>query len=418
MKGSLGLAADIALGHLKTRKRQTAVSLTGVALGVGFFIAVAAMMQGFQHYFVAKIIDVSPHVTVKDEYREPPVQPVELAFSEGAVRLVGVKPKEELRGIKNGLARVAELERMERVAVAPMLTGQVILRYGSRDVSATIQGIEPDRERRVSNLERDMVVGGLDALFTTANGIILGAGLADKLGAELGDSITALSTAGVVLKMKVVGIYATGITEMDNAQSYALLKKVQVLEERANVINRIRLKLADVDSAEALARRIEARYGYRTESWEEANQNVLGIFVIQNAIMYSTTGAILVVAAFGIFNIISTVVLEKVRDIAILKSLGFDSRDVERIFLMEGLLVGLAGMLLGWLLGYALIELLASIRFDIEGFVKSEGFQLNRSFLNYAFAGVAAVLSATLAAYLPARRAARVDPVEIVRGAA
>ncbi len=418
MSGLLGLVADIALGHLRKRKRQTAVSLVGVALGVGFFIAVAALMQGFQQYFVAKIIDVSPHVTMKDEYRAPPAQPVEQAFGGGAVRLVGVKPKEELRGIKNGLAKVAELERLQGVAVAPMLTGQVILRYGSRDVSAQIQGIEPARERRVSNLERDMTAGALDDLFTTANGVILGAGLAEKLGAEPGDSVTALSTAGVVLKMKVVGLYATGITEMDNAQGYALLKKVQVLEDRPNVINRVRLKLAEVDGAEPLARRIEARYGYRTESWEEANQNVLGIFVIQNAIMYSTTGAILVVAAFGIFNIISTVVLEKVRDIAILKSLGFESRDVERIFVVEGLLVGLAGMLLGWALGWLLIELLAQVRFTIEGFVKSEGFKLDRGFLNYALAGAAAVTAATLAAYLPARRAARVDPVEIVRGAA
>lgn len=414
----MNLLIEIALGHLRTRRRQTLVSLTGVALGVGFFVAVAAMMQGFQSYFVAKVIDVSPHILVKDEVRVPPVQPVEAAYPHGAVRLLGLKPEEELRGIKNGLARVAELDRLEGVAAAPVLSGQVILRYGSRDVSAQILGIEPDGQRRVSNLERDMTAGELDDLFATANGIVLGAGLAERLGAERGDTITALSTAGVVMNMKVVGLYETGITEMDNAQSYALLKKVQVLEDRPNVVDQIRLRLADVDRAESLARRIEQRVGYRTESWQEQNQNVLGLFVVQNAIMYSTTGAILVVAAFGIFNIVSTVVLEKVRDIAILKSLGFDSRDVERVFVMEGLLVGLAGMLVGWGLGWLLIELLATVRFDIEGFVKSEGFKLNRSFLNYALAGAAAVAAATLAAWLPARKAARVDPVEIVRGAA
>ncbi len=414
----MNLLVEIALGHLRTRRRQTLVSLTGVALGVGFFVAVAAMMQGFQSYFVAKVIDVSPHILVKDEVRVPPVQPVEAAYPGGAVRLLGLKPEEELRGIKNGLARVAELDRLEGVAAAPVLSGQMILRYGSRDVSAQILGIEPEGQRRVSNLERDMTAGELDDLFATANGIVLGAGLAERLGAERGDTVTALSTAGVVMNMKVVGLYETGITEMDNAQSYALLKKVQVLEDRPNVVDQIRLRLADVDRAEGLARRIEQRFGYRTESWQEQNQNVLGLFVVQNAIMYSTTGAILVVAAFGIFNIVSTVVLEKVRDIAILKSLGFDSRDVERVFVMEGLLVGLAGMLVGWGLGWLLIELLASVRFDIEGFVKSEGFKLNRSFLNYALAGAAAVVAATLAAWLPARKAARVDPVEIVRGAA
>jgi lipoprotein-releasing system permease protein len=108
-----------------------------------------------------------------------------------------------------------------------------------------------------------------------------------------------LSTAGVILKMKVVGLFETGIVSLDNFQAYALLKKVQVLQDRPNVINRIRLRLERVAEAEALARRVEARFGYRTESWQEANRNVLGIFVIQNGIMYSTTGAILVVAAFG-----------------------------------------------------------------------------------------------------------------------
>jgi len=412
------LELEISLGHLRNRKRQTMVSLLGVALGVGFFIAIAAMMQGFQKYFVDKIIDVSPHVVMKDEYRVPPPQPVEIAYSGGAVRLSGVKPKDEPRGIKNGRARLSELSRLDGVSVAPMLSGQVILRYGSKDVSASLLGIDPARERRVTNLEADLIAGELDDLYTTANGIVLGVGVADKLGAEHGDTVTALSTAGVILKMKVVGVFSTGVTTMDNAQAYALLKKVQVLLDRQDVINRIRMRLADVTQAEALARRVETRYGYRTESWQESNQNVLGIFVIQNAIMYSTTGAILVVAAFGIFNIISTVVLEKRRDIAILKSLGLEEADIRRIFLFEGLIVGVVGTLLGWALGYGLIQVLASIEFEIEGFVRTEGFRLDYSFAHYAVAAVAAVASATFAAYLPARKAARLHPVDILRGAA
>ncbi len=412
------LLFDIAVGHLKRRKRQTIVSLLGVSLGVGFFIAIAAMMQGFQQYFISKIIDVSPHVEMKDEFREPPPQPVELAYGSGAIRVTGIKPKDEPQGIRNGKAKVAGLSRLPGVTVSPVLTGEIILRYGSKDVSGTVLGIDPERERRVTNLEGDLVEGSLDDLFTTANGLILGVGLAQKVGAEMGDTLTVLSPAGVILKMKVVGLFSTGIVQMDNFQGYALLKKVQVLQDRPNVVNRIRLKLDDVDRAEELARRIERRFGYRTESWKEANKNVFGIFVIQNGVMYSTTSAILVVAAFGIFNIISTVVLEKTRDIAILKSLGLESGDVESIFVFEGFVVGLAGTLLGWLLGWALIQLLESIEFDIEGFVRTEGFVLYYTYWHYLIAGGMAILAATFAAFLPARRAARVDPVEIIRGAA
>jgi lipoprotein-releasing system permease protein len=205
---------------------------------------------------------------------------------------------------------------------------------------------------------------------------------------------------------------------MDNFQGYALLKKVQVLQDRPNVVNRIRLRLDEVTEAEPLARRIEQRFGYRSESWQEANQNVLGIFVIQNGVMYSTTGAILLVAAFGIFNIISTVVLEKTRDIAILKSFGLDARDIGTIFVFEGFLVGVVGTLMGWALGYGLILGLESIEFEIEGFVKTQGFILYRSANHYLLSGAMALVAATFAAYLPARKAARVDPVDIIRGAA
>jgi len=412
------LVLDIAFGHLRKRKRQTVVSILGVALGVGFFIAIAAMMQGFQQYFVKKIIDVSPHIVMKDEFRSAPQQPVERLYGDGAVSLAGVKPRNEPRGIKDGQATTAELARLPGVAAAPSLQGQIFLRYGSRDVSATLIGIEPDLERRVTNIEGDLIAGRLDDLHSAANGIILGEGLADKVGARRGDTLSVVSPAGVALKMKVVGVLRSGVTTVDNFFAYALLKKAQVLQDRPNVVNQIRLHLADVETAQDLARRIEARFGYRTEAWQETNQNVLGIFIIQNGIMYSTTGAILVVAAFGIFNIISTVVLEKTRDIAILKSIGLEERDIQAVFLLEGLLIGILGAMLGWGTGFGLTELLGTVRFEIEGFVKSQGFYLSYSVTHYLIAAGVAVAAATFAAYLPARKAARLSPIAILRGAA
>ena len=412
------LLVDIALGHLRRRRRQTLVSVLGVALGVGFFIAIAALMQGFQAYFISTIIDVAPHIVMKDEHRTAPLQPAQRFFAGGAVAISSVKPKDQPRGIRNGRATVKELSRLPGVAVAPSLRGQVILRYGSKDVSAALIGIDPDRERLVTNIEKDMTAGRLDDLYAVANGMILGDGLALKLGAAVGDSLSAISPAGVVLKVKLVGLFQTGVTSMDNFTGYALLKKVQVLANRPNVINEIRLRLRDITAAQDVAERIEAQYGYRTEAWQETNQNVLGIFVIQNAIMYSTTGAILVVAAFGIFNIISTVVLEKTRDIAILKSVGLEEGDIQSIFLIEGVIVGTIGAIVGSGVGYGLIRLLATVRLPIEGFVKAQGFRLSDSIWPYVIAAAAAIVAAGLAAYLPARRAARLNPVEIIRGAA
>ncbi|MBI3453190.1 MAG: ABC transporter permease [Rhodospirillales bacterium] len=414
----MSLVLDIAASHLVKRRRQSIVSILGVALGVGFFIGIASMMQGFQRDFVARVIDVNPHITIKDEFRAAPNQPVETAFAGGAVDLIGVKPRDEPRGIRNARNIINVLRDMPGLHVAPTLAGQAFLRYGSKDVSATLTGIEPAAERRVTRLEKDLVAGSLNALYSTANGIILGEGVAQKVGAGMNTTLSVVSPEGVILKMKVVGILRSGITTVDNFHSYALLKKAQIIQNRPNVINQVRLRLDRVEDARRVAAEIERRFGYRTEPWEETNSNVLGIFVIQNGIMYTSVSAILIVACFGIFNIISTVIYEKIRDIAILKSMGFRERDIRRIFLVEGLLVGIVGTLIGWALGYGIVEFLGSLRFDIEGFIKSQGFILYRSWTHYAISGAFAMASAAFAAYLPARKAARVNPVDIVRGAA
>jgi lipoprotein-releasing system permease protein len=412
------LIIDLARGMLARRRRQTIVSVSGVALGVAFFIAIAALMRGFQTYFVTQIIDVSPHITIKDETRRPLAQAAELLLPQGAVEVQGIKPRDRIRGIRAAGDKLAILEGMEGVAAAPVLSGQALLRYGSRDVSAAITGIDPARHRTVSNIEKDIVAGRLDDLRATANGIVIGEGLATRLGVQLGDTIGAVSPAGVALSMKVVALFRTGVQAMDQGQGYALLKVQQVLQDRPNVVNQILIRLADVTRAEPLARQIEARFGDRSESWEEQNQNILTVFVIQNAIMYSVTGAILLVAAFGIYNIISTVVFEKTRDIAILKSLGFTEGDIQRLFLIQGLIAGLLGAIAGCLLGAVMIEALGQIRFGLETPAGNDRFILAKDWRVYLAASLFAMGAAGVAAVIPARRASRLDPVQVVRGAA
>lgn len=412
------LIVDLARGMLARRRRQTLVSVSGVALGVAFFIAIAALMRGFQTYFVNQIIDVAPHITIKDETRTPPAQAAAMAAPDGAVQVHGVKPRDRIRGIRAAGDKLAMLEAMEGVAAAPVLSGQALLRYGSRDVSAAVTGIDPARHRRVTNIEKDMIAGRLEDLRATANGIIIGEGLATRLGVGMGDSFNAVSPAGVALSMKVVGLFRTGVQTLDQQQGYVLLKVAQVLQDRPNVVNQIVLRLADVTRAEPLAREIEARFGDRTESWEEQNQNILTVFVIQNAIMYSVTGAILLVAAFGIYNIISTVVFEKVRDIAIMKSLGFTEGDIQLLFLVQGIVAGILGAVAGCLLGAVMIEALAQVRFGIDTPAGQDRFILARDWRVYLAASLFAVLAAAIASVIPARRASRLDPVQVVRGAA
>lgn len=409
---------QIAFAHLMNRRRQSLVSVLGVALGVGFFIGTSSLMQGSENDFVSRLVDSQPHITVKDEFREPARQPLFMIFQDGAVALKGVKPREYLRGIKNYKGKLEQLEAIEGVIAAPGLSGASIVRYGGEERNVSILGIDPDVEPRLTTIEEDMREGSLDALKTTADGIVIGKGLSDRLQLRMGDLASVIAPSGNVVLMKVVGIFRAGNVLLDEGQAYVLLKDAQVLFNKPNIADRLRIKLPDPNAALEFSRQLEQRWEYKAESWQEVNEDILGLFVVRNAILYSIVSAIMIVASFGIFNIISTVVMEKRRDIAILMSMGFRARDIRAIFLIQGFVVGIIGMLTGWGIGVGLISILASIEFDVEGLIDAQGFPLDYGFTQFVIAGIFALASAVLAAWLPAHRASQVRPVDIIRGAA
>jgi lipoprotein-releasing system permease protein len=412
------VALGIAAAQLRHRRRQTVVSTLGISLGVGFFIATSSVMSGSERDLTQRLVDNAPHITVKDEFRTASPQPVFLAFPQGAVSLVNTKPREYLRGIKNHVAKVEELAQRPGVIAESALTGQAIVRYANKDVSASVAGIDPEKERLLTKVERDMRQGSLMRLKTASQGIVIGNGMSVKLGLGIDDLATVVSPAGLVRRMKVVGIFRTGNLLLDEGQVYMLLKDAQVLLDKPFIANQIRIKIADPNGAETFAADLESRWGYRSESWQEVNRDFLGLFVIRNAITYSIVSAIMIVASFGIFNIISTVVMEKRRDIAILMSMGFRSGDIQAIFLIQGVFVGLFGMVLGWGIGLVLLQMLASVEFNIPGMTEKQGFVLDKGFFQFGVGGLFALVSAVAAAWYPARKAATVRPVDIIRGAA
>lgn len=406
----------IAVTHLVNRKRPTLVSLTGIVLGVAFFLAVSSLMRGSERDFINRLIDNSPHITVSDEYRNPQLQPAVVRWPEGAVEVRRVKPLTEVRGIRGHAQKLAFIESLPGLRAAPVLMGSVVLTFAGRIEGVTLSGIVPAKTKGVSTIEEKFTRGSLDALAANPNGIVIGTGLAKKFGLDLGSVVNAASPGGEVRTLKVVGMFRTGNANYDETQTFALLKRVQGLLDRPNRVNRFIIQLDDPYAARDVAAVIEERTGYKAVSWLEASEDLMSVLLVRNLIMYSVVSAILVVAAFGIYNTISTIVMEKTHDIAILKSMGFHARDVRRIFLAEGVMLGLIGSLLGLALGIGLMALLARVEIKPPGATELVHLPIYWGYEQYLLAAGFALASAVGAAYLPARKAGWVQPVTILRG--
>ena len=412
----MSIQLGIALTHLIHRKRSTLVSLIGIVLGVAFFLAVSSLMRGSEYDFIKRLVDNSPHITLSDEYRNPASQSAVSRWPDGAVEVRRVKPLNEVRGIRGHAQKLAFIESLPGLRAAPTLVSSVVLTFAGRTQGVTLTGAIPAKMKQVSTIEEKLIDGSLDALAANSNGIIIGVGLAKKFGLSMGSVLNVASATGEVRALKIVGIFRTGNAGYDETQTFVSLKRAQSLLDRPNRINRFIIQLDDPYTARDVAAIIEARTGYKSVSWLEASEDLMSVLFVRNMIMYSVVSAILVVAAFGIYNTISTIVMEKTHDIPILKSMGFHARDVRRIFLAEGVILGLIGSGMGVLLGTGLMALLGRVEIKPPGVSELVHLPIYWGYEQYLLAAGFALVSAMGAAYLPARKAGQVQPVAILRG--
>jgi lipoprotein-releasing system permease protein len=410
----MSLVLTIAWTHVRRRARQTLVAIAGVTTGVGFSIMMAAIMEGSQDDFIRTLVNALPHISVTDELREPNKQPANIIYR--AAEFHGLTPEARRPGIKNPMATIASLQSWVPGALTPSVQSKAVLRFAGRNLTISVIGIDPRTEADVSNLVSHMRQGTLASLYRASNAILLGDRLARKIGARVNSNITLASAEGATMNATVVGTFHSGFRATDETTGYVLLKAAQILEKQTGIVNEIRVRTRDPMEARLISERIGEQTGYKSISWQEAQEDLLSAITIRNVLMYTIVGAILLVASFGTYNIISTITHEKTRDIAILKSLGFRNRTIRSIFIIEAALIGLVGAMLGWIFGYLLTRGLASLEFS-NPFSDNNHLPVLYSTKHYLLATGVALVSSLVAGYFPARAAARLHPVDIIRGA-
>ena len=409
----------VSIRYMLTHMRQSVVCIAGVTISVMMFIGMSSMMRGFSDKFIIETVESSGHITIHDEPRQSRTPILQMHYGDqGVLSLQRSKPRDQIQKIKNPTGLMIQLEQMHGItSAAPMVFGDVIGTYGTKTTNISIYGIDPRRQLRVTTIGKDVTDGSFDRLESTADGIVLGQGVAQNIGAKLDDTITLVSPTGGQATAKIVGIFSTGVTPVDYSRGFMLLNNAQTLLNKKNIVNQIVLRTDNYDAAREYAAQIESIVGYKTESWQESNANFLKIFKIQTIITYVITGSLMVVAAFGVLNILIMAVLERINDIAILKSFGFSRNDITKIYMIQGTVIGLIGASLGVGLGKLMVEGMRKIPIRMEGLVKSDGMLMSESRETYITAFVASIVVVILASMYPARRAARYDPVEVIRGA-
>lgn len=408
----------IAKTHLISKPKQSIVAMLGVTFGIGMFIMMISLMTGLNNFTEDLTKISSADIRIYKDITEPKATLLDRIRPEGMNHVYHVKPKKESDKIRNA-RQIADLLRQdpEVIGVAPRLTSQVFYNFGPVKLNGSVAGVDILEEDKLFDLNSKIKAGSLAALKTTSNGLIIGSGLAKKLSAQVGDLLIVTTPQGVIYNMKVVGIFQLGLGEIDNVRSYANLATVQkLLGKDASYITDLNLKITNYREAKDKAQSIQASFGIKAEDWETANSTLLAGAIIRDIMTYSVSITLLIVAGFGIYNILNMTIYSKMKDIAILKATGFAAKDVTGIFLTQSLIIGLVGSLMGLLVGFVFSLLLAQVPFDGGELLALDSLPINFDSKYYLIGIVFGVLTTAVAGWMPARKAGKIDPIEIIRG--
>jgi lipoprotein-releasing system permease protein len=413
----------LALRHLLARKRQTLLTLIGILFGSMAYVVISGFMLGFQSYLIDQLINNDAHIRVwaKEDFLHE--HTLDREFFGPAAHVFWISPpggRKDNARIEDPQGWYRRLRADPRVeAYSPQLTAQVIVTRAKATVPARLIGSEPARQVKVSNISSYMTEGKFTDLSAGGNRILLGAELLAKLGARASETVLVSNGRSVPVPFKIVGTFKTGIRTIDEGTAFGALADVQKINETPSQVNELAIRVYDVEGAAQIAQEWREFGDEKIQSWDQINANFLNVFTIQNVVRFMMIAVILIVAGFGIYNILNMVVTQKRRDIAILRSMGYTTWDVMYLFLVQGLILGSLGAVAGDIGGYWICRYLETVPFAATPLGAGTGF-MNISFAPriYVWATVLAIGCAALASLLPARAAGRMEPIEIIRAGA
>jgi lipoprotein-releasing system permease protein len=400
----------IAKTYIVSNKKRTGVAALGVVLGMSIYIFMNCMLVGFDKSSSESIFKSTSHIRVykDDEISKPLINDTKL-------HPIIINPKIVPFNntiINPNLVIETILKQKEVIVVTPQVNSIVFYNNGKSQISGVSVGTKPDEANLMFNINSTMVEGYFELLKSNPNGIVIGSGISEKMNLTVNDNLNLTSSKGINRTFKIIGIFKTNNSNTDKTRSYINIAAAQqLLKEGSSYITDINVKIIDPEKAEIIARKIQTITGYKAEGWKQANEGLMAASKMRKMIITFVSLTILLVAGFGIYNILNMTISQKINDIAILKAIGFKGKDVVRIFVTQAITIGVIGLIGGIIAAIILISFLKKVY--VGGDIGY--FPIDFELIKF-IQGVAIGLVITFfAGYIPAKKAANVDPVEILR---
>ena len=405
---------------LLARWKQTLVAAIGVTFGITMFIALLSFMTGLNDLLDGLVLNRTPHVRLYNDVKPSANQPINgvLAYKNAHNFINSIKLSAARQEIYNVNTIVETIKKDPRVlGFAPKINTPVFFNDGAIDIAGVVTGIEVEAESRFYFFEDYIVEGTATDIKNVSNSIILGKGLAAKLLVNRGDVVQVITTKGERFPLKVVGFYQSGIKELDKVQSFVAISTVQkLLGKPSSYLTDIQIKLTDKNIAPTVAKEYAQLFNTDAEDFQTANAQFETGSNSRSVISYSVGIVLLIVAGFGIYNILNMMIYEKMDSIAILKATGFSGNDVNKIFITIALSIGIFGGLLGLVFGFLFSWGIDQIPFNTPSLPTITTYPVNYSPLFYGIGLAFSLVTTFFAGFFPAQKAGKVDPVDIIRG--
>jgi lipoprotein-releasing system permease protein len=408
----------LGLKYLLSRRKQTLLMLLGIFFGSAAYVSISGFMLGFREYLIDQLVNNNPHIHIQSREDFLTDHSLDEAFFGKKNSFIFWDPppsgRKDSAIIENPQSWFERLSLDPRVlAYSPILTASVIFSNGKATVPANVVGCDPVQQIKVTNIGNYIVEGSFSDLASGGNRLIIGEELKKRLGVRVEQNVLLSLAKSSPTPFKIVGVYKTG-NKLSDALAYGALGDIQKVNQALNQINQISVRVRDYTQAAMMAISWSTLAPEKVQSWDQINESIFNVFRIQDAVRFLSIGAIMIVAAFGIYNVLNMTVMQKRRDVAILRSMGYSTGEIVSLFFTQGLILGLTGTVSGLVFGYFLSIYLKTLPF--RGPMGGPGHMMvSMDPQIYIHAALLALGSACLASILPAYGAGKLEPIEIIR---